>query len=73
MSVISEIDNILQKDPAATGRFEVAMTYSGFHAVLAYRLSHWLRMKNVPILPRMISQFTRFLTGIEIHPGACNR
>lgn len=57
-------------DPAATSRFEVALTYAGFHALLFYRLAHWFWRMRVPFLPRAISQFARFLTGIEIHPGA---
>lgn len=57
-------------DPAATSKLEVALTYSGFHAMLFYRMAHWLWKKRVPFLPRALSQFSRFITGIEIHPGA---
>ncbi len=57
-------------DPAATSRLEVALTYSGFHALLFYRFAHWLGKNRIPYLPRALSQFARFLTGIEIHPGA---
>jgi serine O-acetyltransferase len=60
----------LSMDPAATSRLEVALTYSGFHALLFYRLAHWLWKHRIPFLPRALSQFARFLTGIEIHPGA---
>lgn len=60
----------LAMDPAATSRLEVALTYAGFHALLFYRVAHWLVRKQVPFLPRALSQFARFLTGIEIHPGA---
>lgn len=60
----------LSMDPAATSRAEVALTYAGFHALLFYRFSHWLWKKRVPFLPRALSQFARFITGIEIHPGA---
>ncbi len=60
----------LSMDPAATSRIEVALTYAGFHALLFYRLAHWLRKKGLPFFPRALSQFARFLTGIEIHPGA---
>jgi serine O-acetyltransferase len=60
----------LSMDPAATSRIEVALTYAGFHALLFYRLAHWLRNKRLPFIPRALSQFARFLTGIEIHPGA---
>ena len=57
-------------DPAATSRVEVALTYSGFHALLFYRFAHWLWKKRIPFIPRALSQLARFLTGIEIHPGA---
>lgn len=59
-----------EKDPAAKGYLEVILLYSGLHALIAYRISHKLWTLKVPILPRAISQFARFLTGIEIHPGA---
>jgi serine O-acetyltransferase len=60
----------LSMDPAATSRLEVALTYAGFHALLFYRLAHWLRKYGIPFIPRALSQFARFITGIEIHPGA---
>ena len=61
---------IFERDPAAVNRLEVLLTYSGFHAILAYRFAHLLWKINLPLLPRLLSQFARFLTGIEIHPGA---
>ncbi|MBI3352325.1 MAG: serine O-acetyltransferase [Nitrospirae bacterium] len=61
---------IFERDPAAVNRFEVFLTYSGFHAVLLYRFAHVLWTFKIPLLPRVLSQFARFLTGIEIHPGA---
>ncbi len=57
-------------DPAATSKLEVALTYAGFHALLFYRFAHWMAKHRVPFLPRALSQFARFLTGIEIHPRA---
>jgi serine O-acetyltransferase len=60
----------LSMDPAATSRVEVVLTYAGFHALLFYRLAHWLLKKRVPFIPRALSQFARFVTGIEVHPGA---
>lgn len=60
----------LSMDPAATSKIEVALTYAGFHALLFYRMAHWLLKKRLPFIPRALSQFARFLTGIEIHPGA---
>lgn len=60
----------LSMDPAATSKIEVALTYAGFHALLFHRLAHWLLKKRVPFIPRALSQFARFITGIEVHPGA---
>jgi len=60
----------LSMDPAATSRLEVALTYAGFHALLFYRVAHWLCTKRIPFFPRALSQFARFITGIEIHPCA---
>ena len=65
-----DLQAVFDRDPAATSRLEVLFTYAGFHALLAYRLAHWLRDKRVPFVPRAISQLARWLTGIEIHPGA---
>lgn len=65
-----DLQAVFDRDPAATSWFEVVLTYAGFHAVVAYRLSHWLKNHCVPILPRVISQMARWLTGIEIHPSA---
>jgi serine O-acetyltransferase len=65
-----DIDVIFEKDPAARNIFEV-LTYQGLHAVLLHRLAHALYCRHVPLIPRLISQFARFVTaGIEIHPGA---
>jgi serine O-acetyltransferase len=60
----------LSMDPAATSRVEVVLTYAGFHSLLFFRFAHWLWKKKVPFIPRALSQFARFITGIEIHPGA---
>jgi serine O-acetyltransferase len=60
----------LSMDPAATSKVEVALTYAGFHALLFYRFAHWMSKKHIPFMPRALSQFARFITGIEIHPGA---
>lgn len=66
----SDIAVIKERDPAATSTIEVVLTYSGLHAVLAYRLSHALYKKKHYLAARIISQSSRFMTGIEIHPGA---
>ena len=65
-----DIDSIIARDPAARSRLEVALTYPGFHAVLAHRLSHALWVQGWRVLARGISQAARWITGIEIHPGA---
>jgi serine O-acetyltransferase len=69
-TVREQIDTIFREDPAARGVLEIILCYPGFHAILFHRVAHWLYERKVPILPRFISQFSRFLTGIEIHPGA---
>ena len=66
----SDYQAVFEMDPAATSRMEVLLTYSGFHAILAYRFAHWLHTRKVPFFPRFISQVARFLTGVEIHPAA---
>jgi serine O-acetyltransferase len=66
----AELDSIIARDPAARSRLEVALTYPGFHAVLAHRLANMLWRNGFKILGRIVSQTARWLTGIEIHPGA---
>lgn len=65
-----QIDTVFREDPAAKSVLEILLCYPGFHAVLAHRLAHRLYLWKVPLLPRVVSQISRFLTGIEIHPGA---
>src|SRR5580693_4868820 len=70
-SVIREqIDTIFRRDPAAKSVLEIVLCYPGFHAVLVHRVAHRLNLAGVPLLPRFLSQLSRFFTGIEIHPGA---
>jgi serine O-acetyltransferase len=69
-AIREQIQTIFREDPAAKSVLEVFLCYPGFHAILLHRLAHKLYKMNVPLVPRMISQFTRFTTGIEIHPGA---
>ncbi|HEY3347076.1 MAG TPA: serine O-acetyltransferase, partial [Nitrospirota bacterium] len=66
----SDFRAVLEMDPAATSKLAVIFTYSGFHAILAYRLAHRIHRLGMPFFARLISQTARFLTGIEIHPGA---
>lgn len=61
---------IFERDPAAHHWLEVLCCYPGLHALLLYRLTHWLHGRHVPFIPRFLAHLTRFLTGIEIHPGA---
>jgi len=65
-----EIRVIFERDPAAKSIWEVVLCYPGFHALLFHRLAHSLYKRGLVLVPRMISQFARFITGIEIHPGA---
>jgi serine O-acetyltransferase len=69
-TVREQIDTIFREDPAARSVVEILLCYPGFHAVLLHRLAHKLYLARIPLLPRVISQFGRFFTGIEIHPGA---
>jgi serine O-acetyltransferase len=69
-AIKEQIDTIFKEDPAAKSAIEVLLCYPGLHAVLLHRIAHKLYVWGVPLLPRLISQFSRFLTGIEIHPGA---
>lgn len=62
--------NIKEKDPAARNVLEVMLLYSGFHILVFHKIAHFLYRKNWLFLARLLSQIGRFLTGIEIHPGA---
>jgi serine O-acetyltransferase len=66
----ADIDCILERDPAARSRFEVLTCYPGLHAVILHRPAHWCWTNGLKWLGRFISLLTRWLTGIEIHPGA---
>lgn len=61
---------VFERDPAARNGLEVVLAYPGFHAILMHRLAHGLWEWGVPVLPRVLSHVSRFITGIEIHPGA---
>jgi serine O-acetyltransferase len=61
---------IFERDPAASNWLEVLLCYPGLQALFFYRAAHWLYCLKLPLIPRLISHFGRFLTGIEIHPGA---
>jgi serine O-acetyltransferase len=68
--MINYLDNIKSIDPAARNRLEIIFLYPTVHAVAIYRFAHFLYLKNWFFLSRFISQIARFMTGIEIHPGA---
>ena len=65
-----DIDSVLQRDPAARSKLEVLSCYPGVHAIALHRTAHRLWLADWRWLARLISQFGRFMTGIEIHPGA---
>ena len=62
--------SIAERDPAAKSVIEVILLYPGFHAIFFHRIAHWFYKKKMFFIARFISQLSRFLTGIEIHPGA---
>ncbi|MDN4076208.1 MULTISPECIES: serine O-acetyltransferase EpsC [Fictibacillus] len=65
-----DIQVVFENDPAARSKLEVVLTYSGLHAIWAHRLAHKLFKRNFLFWARLVSQISRFFTGIEIHPGA---
>jgi serine O-acetyltransferase len=69
-SLAADFKIVFERDPAARNGLEVLTCYPGLHALALHRVSHWLWNVGLPLLPRMLSHFSRFLTGIEIHPGA---
>lgn len=69
-SVRADVGAVLEADPAARSLLEVVLCYPGLHAVWVHRFNHWLWRRGLRILPRLGSQIMRFVTGIEIHPGA---
>jgi serine O-acetyltransferase len=66
----SLIEAYKKKDPAARNAWEIILLYPGVKAVFFHRLAHPLYVRKIPFLPRFIAEFSRWLTGIEIHPGA---
>ena len=69
-AIKEQIDTIFREDPAAKSVLEIVLCYPGFQAILLHRFAHKLYQCGLPLVPRVISQFSRFITGIEIHPGA---
>lgn len=70
MSIRSDIQTLKRKDPAARHTLEIILTHSGLHAVWHYRIAHFLWKIKLKTIARMVSTFSRFLTGVEIHPAA---
>lgn len=68
--LIETLEAYQRRDPAARGKLEIFLLYAGVHAVIYYRIAHWLHVRRLVFLARLISQWSRFCTGIEIHPGA---
>ena len=68
--ISEDLDAVIERDPAASSKLEVALLYPSFHAVLMHRVAHACYISGWRLLARLISQFSRFMTGIEIHPGA---
>jgi serine O-acetyltransferase len=69
-TIKEQVDTIFREDPAARSVIEILLCYPGFHAVLLHRLAHRLHCMRFRLIARVISQFGRAVTGIEIHPGA---
>lgn len=69
-TLVEDFRIVFERDPAARNWLEVLACYPGFHALVFHRVSHWLWNTGIPVIPRFISHLARFLTGIEIHPGA---
>ncbi|MFM7470767.1 MAG: serine O-acetyltransferase [Nodosilinea sp. LVE1205-7] len=69
-TLVADFRIVFERDPAARNWLEVLTCYPGFHALVMHRFSHWLWHLGLPVVPRLLSHLARFLTGIEIHPGA---
>ena len=65
-----DVQSAIERDPAARSTLEILLAYPGLHALWGYRLAHWSWMHSLKLVGRLISQITRSITGIEIHPGA---
>ncbi len=65
-----DLNNALIRDPAARSKLEVALAYPGMHAIWLHQLAHWIWLKRLYLAARILSNLNRWLTGIEIHPGA---
>jgi serine O-acetyltransferase len=69
-AILKDIDAAMRRDPAARSKWEVVLAYPGVHALALHRVSHALWQRNRRLSARVLSHYTRFVTGVEIHPGA---
>ncbi|MFY9560885.1 MAG: serine O-acetyltransferase [Terriglobales bacterium] len=69
-NINDHVTSILERDPAPRSRLEILLCYPGLHAVWMHRFTHWLYQFHLYLVARLISQWARWVTGIEIHPGA---
>ncbi len=70
VALFRDIRTVLERDPAVRSAWEAVICYPGLHALWMHRISHWLYRRRIFLVARVISHFTRFVSGIEIHPGA---
>lgn len=68
--LLTDVQAMVDGDPAATTDYEVIRTYPGFYAMAFYRLAHGLQQENIPLMPRILTEYAHSKTGIDIHPGA---
>ncbi len=68
-SIKYDLEAVQKRDPASRGRIEILLTNQGVHAILLYRVAHWLYISGFKLIATVISQISRWLTGIEIHPA----
>ena len=69
-SIKYDIDAVKKRDPASRSKIDILLTNQGVHAILSYRIAHWFYIKGYKFIAKIISQISRFFTGIEIHPAA---
>lgn len=70
LHIIETLDAYKARDPAARSRLEIFLLYSGVHAIIYHRIAHWFYRHNMKFIARFVSQWSRFWTGVEIHPAA---
>jgi serine O-acetyltransferase len=68
--LLEDVRVVFDRDPAARSTLEIALAYPGVHALVGYRVAHWLWLRGLCLPARLLSNLTRFLTGVDIHPGA---